>query len=486
MNLKLNIKNKFIILVVIFATILSGVALFISSRTITKMVDESYQERTDEIAATVARVIDSEAAGKITEELMTIYYSINDKVSSEEWGSPEFDAYVAKFEHLRDTDEFKTLLKQLRSLQEVNNVDCLYLISVDYEGKNFIYVVDAALEDACPPGCFDPLYEVNFGIIEDHDIGFPAYITNTEEYGWLVTSAAPVYNAKGDLVCYAGVDISMDEIRQEQQSFITSLAIAMILMTIIICFITIRILDGSVVRPINLLSAAALKYHESKNNEKTSFEEININTGDEIESLHKSMIQMEKDIDNYIENLIRTRKQLSTSKQEAAEMNELAHKDSLTGIRNKLAYDQEEEKLRKELKKGNKEFGIAMIDLNDLKSINDTYGHDYGNISIKKISQIICEVFIHSPVFRIGGDEFAVILRNNDYDKIESLVAEFNEKLAAQDKEDLEPWEKVKGAIGYALYDPEHDQSVDDVFRRADQDMYQKKKAMKEGQNSRS
>lgn len=42
MNLKLNIKNKFIILVVIFATILSGVALFISSRTITKMVDESY------------------------------------------------------------------------------------------------------------------------------------------------------------------------------------------------------------------------------------------------------------------------------------------------------------------------------------------------------------------------------------------------------------------------------------------------------------
>ena len=65
MNLKLNIKNKFIILVVIFATILSGVALFISSRTITKMVDESYQERTDEIAATVARVIDSEAAGKL-------------------------------------------------------------------------------------------------------------------------------------------------------------------------------------------------------------------------------------------------------------------------------------------------------------------------------------------------------------------------------------------------------------------------------------
>ena len=165
-------------------------------------------------------------------------------------------------------------------------------------------------------------------------------------------------------------------------------------------------------------------------------------------------------------------------------MNELAHKDSLTGIRNKLAYDQEEAKLRKEFKQGKRDFGLAIVDLNDLKGINDTYGHEYGNIALKNISQLICEVFLHSPVFRIGGDEFAIILKNNDYDKIETLVAEFNERLAKQDEQNQEPWERVKGAIGYALYDPELDSSVDDVFRRADQDMYQKKKAMK-GENVR-
>ena len=231
MNLKLNIKKKIIILIVIFATILCGVALFTSSRTITKMVDESYQNRTDEIAATVARVIDADAAEKLTKELMSIYYSIDDKVGSEEWGTPEFDAYVAKYEHLRDTEEFKRLLKQLRSLQEVNSVDCIYLINVEFDNKQFIYIVDAALEDECPPGCFDPLYEVNYGIIENHDLGFPAYITNTEEYGWLVTSAAPVYNGKGELVCYAAVDVTMDDIRKEQQDFITSLAFILILMT---------------------------------------------------------------------------------------------------------------------------------------------------------------------------------------------------------------------------------------------------------------
>ena len=137
--------------------------------------------------------------------------------------------------------------------------------------------------------------------------------------------------------------------------------------------------------------------------------------------------------------------------------------------------------MRKELKEGKNEFGIAIVDLNDLKSINDNYGHDCGNFSIVKIAQIICEVFLHSPVFRIGGDEFAVILKNNDYDKIDSLIEEFNQRLKALEQEDIEPWEKVGASIGYALYDPKLDNSVDDVFRRADQDMYQKKKEMKKG-----
>ena len=55
------------------------------------------------------------------------------------------------------------------------------------------------------------------------------------------------------------------------------------------------------------------------------------------------------------------------------------------------------------------------IDLNNLKTINDTYGHDKGNIAIMKLANMICEVFSKSPVFRIGGDEFAVILFKKDY-----------------------------------------------------------------------
>ena len=129
---------------------------------------------------------------------------------------------------------------------------------------------------------------------------------------------------------------------------------------------------------------------------------------------------------------------------------------------------------------GLQKFGIAMIDLNFLKRVNDSYGHECGNISIKRLSQLICEVFAHSPVFRIGGDEFAVILKNNDYENIRALADIFNERLQAigQDSS-LEAWEQISAAIGYALFDPKRDGHADDVFKRADQVMYDQKKKMK-------
>jgi diguanylate cyclase (GGDEF)-like protein len=165
---------------------------------------------------------------------------------------------------------------------------------------------------------------------------------------------------------------------------------------------------------------------------------------------------------------------------EAEQMNELAHKDALTGLGNKLAYDKALQLLNQELKQGRTAFGVAVIDLNDLKKINDAYGHDCGSMSLRQISSLICNTFVHSPVFRIGGDEFTVVLRGNDYDRIEELVSSFyaaQSELAANPK--ISPWDRVSAALGYALYDAPRDHSAEDVFRRADEKMYEQKKQMK-------
>ena len=112
--------------------------------------------------------------------------------------------------------------------------------------------------------------------------------------------------------------------------------------------------------------------------------------------------------------------------------------------------------------------------MNDLKRLNDTYGHEQGNVAIKKTCSLICDVFAHSPVYRFGGDEFVVVIKDRDYDSIEERITQFDEAAKAMKGE---PWERVNAAIGYALYNGED--TVIDVFRRADHIMYERKKKMK-------
>ncbi len=467
-------------LLVAFAFVLCGTAIFVSFRVIESMNDEHYMGRADEIAAVMARSLDVKSAAKISDEVRDIYYSTNDHVQSDAWGSPEFESYVSHYAHLANTPEFKTLLAQQRSYQEVMDVDCLYTMFVDPVDKGVVYIVDAALEEPCPIGCIDPLYEFNYPVLKDPTIGFPAYITNTEEYGWLVTSAAPVMDDQGQVVCYACVDISMDAIKQRQSNYVWGLSIGLVSITIVLSILAGLLVRHFVTKPLNTLSAAATRYCAPGEKDRSTFEGLNIATHDEIQQLYESMIQMEHDIDGYINNLVRTRAELRNTRQEADLMNVLAHRDALTGIRNKLAFNQEMNRLDDELVAGQTRFGIAVVDMNDLKLINDNYGHDRGDESLRHLSSIICSVFVHSPVFRIGGDEFAVVLRDNDYDKIDELVDEFKAALAGQaGGADAQPWERVSAALGYALYDAAKDKDSNDVFRRADSQMYQHKTAMK-------
>ena len=199
---------------------------------------------------------------------------------------------------------------------------------------------------------------------------------------------------------------------------------------------------------------------------------------DEISSLGHQFATMILEIDTHIKNLIQTSKKLEDTKQKANEMNELANKDALTGIRNKNAYDKEVTKIEQEMIHGECAFGIAMVDMNFLKRINDTCGHDKGNLAIRQLCKLVCDTFTHSPVFRIGGDEFVILLRGNDYQKIDELVSAFNQIIEHPDpaKED---WECPSAAIGYALYDPAVDNNFASVFNRADQAMFERKKEMK-------
>jgi len=88
-------------------------------------------------------------------------------------------------------------------------------------------------------------------------------------------------------------------------------------------------------------------------------------------------------------------------------------------------------------------------------------------------------VFDHSPVFRIGGDEFAVILQNSDFDNREQLVVQFENRRKEICDSAENKWEEVHIALGIAVYDPQNDSGISDTIRRADRMMYDNKRIIK-------
>ena len=112
--------------------------------------------------------------------------------------------------------------------------------------------------------------------------------------------------------------------------------------------------------------------------------------------------------------------------------------------------------------------------------INDKNGHDKGNVALVDLAGIICKVFKRSPVFRIGGDEFVVILERDDYDAREALIGRFHDEIRRSCENNEQPkWKQISAACGCAVYDPQQDRSAESVFKRADAEMYEEKKRMK-------
>lgn len=188
--------------------------------------------------------------------------------------------------------------------------------------------------------------------------------------------------------------------------------------------------------------------------------------------------------DDEVGRLTNTFKRLSAHmKDHISDLNKRANVDALTSVRNKGAYSAYVEEMQKRLEESNGQmmFAVGVFDCDDLKSINDKYGHDKGDVYLKSASRLICRVFQHSPVFRIGGDEFSVILQNEDFRNRDALKREFVKGMAEVSASTKNPWEQVHVSFGVAVYDPQTDRYVADVVRNADKAMYENKRVQKKG-----
>lgn len=160
---------------------------------------------------------------------------------------------------------------------------------------------------------------------------------------------------------------------------------------------------------------------------------------------------------------------------EIGKTRKMAFTDPLTGVKNKMAYIEDVGCIDQQIEDNFlKNFGIVVFDLNDLKKTNDTLGHEAGDKYIKDGCNFICQTFQHSPVYRIGGDEFVVFLAGQDYKNRDKLLLDFNNTVQQNLKSD-----GVVIAFGFADYASMKEKGFMRLFEHADKKMYECKQKLK-------
>ena len=166
---------------------------------------------------------------------------------------------------------------------------------------------------------------------------------------------------------------------------------------------------------------------------------------------------------------------LDEEKETSRTFQTMANTDSMTGLLNKHAYSEKESIINKKIAEGSIEkLGVVVADINGLKDVNDQKGHAAGDKLIKDASRLICEYLKPGKVFRIGGDEFTVIIEENGFDSMERAIGELDRKIEDNIKTD-----EVVVSIGYSVL-TDGDKTLRDVFERADKLMYERKLQLKE------
>ena len=164
------------------------------------------------------------------------------------------------------------------------------------------------------------------------------------------------------------------------------------------------------------------------------------------------------------------------SETELGIVRDIANTDPLTGVKSKHAYAERERDTDARIAAGTADaFAIVVCDVNGLKQVNDTLGHKAGDEHIRAAAGIVCEVFLHSPVYRTGGDEFVVYLTGRDYENRAALMHTIIEKA-----EENAARGEIVVASGLSEYDPGADTQLRPVFERADARMYAEKRRLKE------
>ena len=393
------------------------------------------------------------------------------------------DDYI-KFGH--EDAEYKDIEEKFYAIKNSNSdIKYLYVYRFSESGCQVVFDLNVSAVEGDKPGEFVKLDESARVYLDDFIAGKPVPpIISDDDFGYLLTLYKPVYDVNGKCQCYVAIDFSMNILNEYTRTFTIKLFALFIGCFVFVFAIGLVFIENNIILPVNTMAYCAENFsYDSAASREENFKRLKslrIKTGDEIENLYIAMIRTTENVLRYLEHLYKAKSRMADMRVKVTEMDEIAYKDSLTGINNKAAYDREITVLDEKISAGTAQFCIVMIDVNFLKRINDTYGHECGNEYLLNACRFVCAIFGGENVYRIGGDEFVAILEGEKATLCKYFVTQFKFEMNIRNANELlKPWERISAAIGAAVYEPAQDKNAEDVFKRADALMYENKLAMK-------
>lgn len=251
------------------------------------------------------------------------------------------------------------------------------------------------------------------------------------------------------------ISVADKEISRKRISVMIQDAFAIAAVLIVTSLLTLKF-TGIIVKPIKHLTEVSKKIAAGDLDV-----EIECKTKDEIGVLASRYSDTVKMLKTYINKI-----------------NKQAYTDAATNVGNKAAYQDAVQRIDKMSRRNDGDYAVLVMDINYLKMYNDKYGHEFGDMLISDASTIIKKVFGNYNIYRIGGDEFAVLINAPKDGLCEKLVKEFRTEQELFNRNAKHYELGVRIAIGYAVNSAD-DNDYADVFKRADKQMYIDKQEIK-------
>ena len=475
-------KMYLMVTLIVMLTIIGTVTLsFVIS---VRRIDSYYKRLSINIAKSYVAYVDADYMKELKEYVASEEFQ-KIRVEAEEKEDDSLVENALKEQGLWDKfiEQRDLQRKFIENMQDVKYLYCIVWNENEEEGD--MYLVDSDDVPLSELGYFEPREKEFEGTNADKTI---QPVISEGDWGWLCSSYAPIYDSDGDVICHVGCDIDMEDVMHDRSIYMTAIALASAAYMIIVLVIAIRLVKKSVVNPLTDITKAMGKFSPGAGKDYISAGVINldIKSGDEIgdiyneiRSMQQNIIDYSNDISNFRRDMEQAEKNLELRDKELGRLSAEALKDPLTGIGNKIAYTKKLDELNRAIKEGKAEFAVVMVDANGLKVTNDRYGHTAGDTFIKGCCHLMCEAFKHSPVYRVGGDEFVAVLGGEDYVDRYIKVRELRDtyKHCSHDM-NVEPWLRFSAAVGLSVYSKE-DKDAEQVFRRADKEMYEEKQVIK-------